>query len=91
MHQPWWVVKTLSGDAEPEPMQDGDEWVVVDFEASKENAELRADAERYRWVLPIVSGEDDPDVNKRMGLLGNALASGLTGTAAIDAARKEKL
>jgi hypothetical protein len=26
MHDPWWVAKTLTGEAEPEPMQNGDRW-----------------------------------------------------------------
>lgn len=26
MHEPWWVVKTLTGEAEPERMQAGDKW-----------------------------------------------------------------
>lgn len=29
MHEPWWVVKTLTGEAAPEPMQDGDWWYRV--------------------------------------------------------------
>lgn len=26
MHAPWWIVRTLLGEAAPEPMQDGDKW-----------------------------------------------------------------
>ena len=26
MHDPWWVIKTLTGEASPEPMRDGDMW-----------------------------------------------------------------
>ena len=29
MHEPWWVVRTLSGEAEPEPMKDGDAWSAL--------------------------------------------------------------
>ena len=30
MHAPWWVVKTLDGEAEPQAMQDGDKWTAID-------------------------------------------------------------
>ena len=26
MHAPWWVVATMTGEADPEPMRDSDEW-----------------------------------------------------------------
>ncbi len=26
MHEPWWVVKTMEGEAPPVPMKDEDEW-----------------------------------------------------------------
>lgn len=29
MHAPWWVVRMLVGEAEPEPMRDGDRWSPV--------------------------------------------------------------
>lgn len=39
--------------------------------------------ERYEWVRPLVTGEDDPDGKYKMFRLGAALLRGKTGEAAV--------
>jgi hypothetical protein len=29
LHQPWWVVKTMDGEADPVSMNDEDEWALL--------------------------------------------------------------
>jgi len=56
-------------------------------EAEAEVARLRQDAERFAFVLPIVTADDSPETNARMLRLGASLMIGLDGRAAIDDAR----
>ena len=51
--------------------------------------ELEADAARFNWALPILSGDDDNIANHRALALGLKLMQGMSTTDAIDAARKE--
>ena len=46
-----------------------------------------ADAARFAWVLPIVSGDDDATADAHAMALALHLGRGLTGRTAIDAAR----
>jgi chromosome segregation ATPase len=48
------------------------------------------DAERYRWILPIVTGDDSDEADKRAMAIATQLMKGLDGDDAIDAARSEK-
>lgn len=50
---------------------------------------LAADAARFNWALPILSGDDDNIANHRALALGLKLMQGMSATDAIDAARKE--
>ena len=50
---------------------------------------LAADAARFNWALPILSGDDDNIANHRALALGLKLMQGMSTTDAIDAARKE--
>jgi len=52
-------------------------------------AELEADAERFAWVLPIVSGDDDATADAHAMALALHLGRNLTGRAAIDAAMRD--
>lgn len=52
-----------------------------------ECTKLGKDAARYRFVLPMIGGEDSPEADRRTLLLGAALMRGLTGDDAVDAAR----
>ncbi len=53
---------------------------------TRENAELRADAERFEWALPILTAQGD-EGDKRALRLAGAFLRGLDGRAAIDDAR----
>lgn len=52
-----------------------------------ELASALADAERYRWAEPILTQSDEKIADARTLRLGLALSKGLTGNAAVDAAR----
>lgn len=49
---------------------------------------LRADAARYRWLLPVIADSTD-SANDRAGALMWAKFSGKTGSEIVDAAMKE--
>lgn len=53
-----------------------------------ELARLRECELRCAWLLPIVTGEDSQEVNEKTLAIAQALAIGLTGNDAVDAARK---
>lgn len=42
--------------------------------------------EKYRWVLPVITGVDDSDTNRRVKLIAAALVVGLSGDTMIEAA-----
>jgi hypothetical protein len=54
-----------------------------------EVAELRKDAERYHFILPIITGNDSDNADKIAMAVAIQLMKGLDGDAAIDAAMKE--
>lgn len=57
---------------------------------SAEIEELRKDAERYHFILPIVTGIDSDNADKIAMAIATQLMKGLDGDAAIDAAMQEK-
>lgn len=56
--------------------------------AERQRDEALKDAERYRWVLPILTGEGH-EGDKRALAIAAQLVNGLTGSAAIDAAKEK--
>lgn len=55
--------------------------------AAERDAAL-ADAKRFEWVLPILSGDEDSTADKRAWAMALQIGQGLTGRYAIDAAMK---
>lgn len=52
----------------------------------EELAELRQDKARLEWILPIVTGVDSDEVDRKAMAVARALFAGLDGRAAIDKA-----
>jgi hypothetical protein len=59
------------------------------LEAADRLARMREDVARLEWVLPMLTGEDNPIADARTRAMGLALIRKLNGREAIDAARKE--
>jgi hypothetical protein len=58
----------------------------IDVASALAHAENAQDAERYQWILPILTGGSDAD--KRTLLIAKQLFNGLDGDALVDAAMK---